>query len=55
VKYALPTLEWLLHIEEEEVLASACWALSYISDGPNENIQGIIDAGICPKLVELLS
>ena len=54
VKFALPALEWLLHIQDDEVLADACWALLYISDGPNDNVQAIIDAGICPKLVELL-
>jgi len=38
VKFALPALEWLLHIQDDEVLADACWALLYISDGPNDNV-----------------
>jgi hypothetical protein len=28
--------------------------LSYLSDGPNEKIQAVIEAGVCRRLVELL-
>ncbi|KAL3582984.1 hypothetical protein D5086_017316 [Populus alba] len=54
VKPALPALERLVHSTDEEVLTDACWALSYLSDGTNDKIQAVIEAGVCPRLVELL-
>ncbi|MCI24881.1 importin subunit alpha-1-like, partial [Trifolium medium] len=54
VKPALPALAQLIHSNDEEVLTDACWALSYLSDGANDKIQGVIDAGVCSRLVELL-
>ncbi|CDY32165.1 BnaCnng06740D [Brassica napus] len=55
VKPALPVLRQLIYLNDEEVLTDACWALSYLSDGPNDKIQAVIQAGVCPRLVELLS
>merc|ERR1719343_332765 len=54
VKQSLPTLGQLIYSPDEEVLTDACWALSYLSDGPNEKIQAVIEAGVCRRLVELL-
>ncbi|KAL5996527.1 hypothetical protein ACLOJK_026607 [Asimina triloba] len=51
---ALPALQRLIHSTDAEVLTDACWALSYLSDGTNDKIQAVIDAGVCPRLVELL-
>jgi importin subunit alpha-6/7 len=54
VRPSLPTLSNLVFSPDEEVLTDACWALSYLSDGPNEKIQAVIESGICRRLVELL-
>lgn len=54
VSPCLPVLSRLLFNSDADVLADACWALSYLSDGPNDKIQAVIDAGVCRRLVELL-
>ncbi|CCI48947.1 unnamed protein product [Albugo candida] len=51
---AFPTLGQLLYTQDEELLTDACWALSYLSDGSNEKIQAVVEAGICRRMVELL-
>lgn len=55
VSKCLPILARFIYHEDNEVLSDACWALSYLSDGPNNKIQAVIDAGVCRRLVELLS
>ncbi|KAJ7955182.1 Importin subunit alpha [Quillaja saponaria] len=54
VRPALPALERLVNSSDEEVLTDACWALSYLSDGTNDKIQAVIEAGVCSRLVNLL-
>ncbi|KAK2645001.1 hypothetical protein Ddye_020196 [Dipteronia dyeriana] len=54
VSPALPVLAQLVHSNDEEVLTDACWALSYLSDGTNDKIQAVIEAGVCQRLAELL-
>lgn len=51
---ALPILANLLYSVDEEVIVDTCWAVSFISDGSNERIQRVIEAGMVPRLVELL-
>lgn len=54
VSPALSTLAALIYSEDVEVLTDACWALSYLSDGPNDRIEAVLNAGVCGRLVELL-
>ncbi|XP_022847342.1 importin subunit alpha-like isoform X2 [Olea europaea var. sylvestris] len=50
VKSAILPLAHLIHIDDEEVLNSACWALLRLSYRKKD----IIQAGVFPRLVELL-
>jgi len=54
VSPALGVLSRLLFHNDADVLADTCWALSYLSDGPNDKIQAVIDSGVCRRIVELL-
>jgi hypothetical protein len=51
---ALPILAKLVYMLDDEILIDACWAISYLSDGSNDKIQAVIEAGIPRRLVELL-
>ncbi|GFR97834.1 importin subunit alpha, partial [Elysia marginata] len=55
IQACLPALSSLVHHSDKEVLADTCWALSYITDGANNQIQEIVDLpGIVERLVQLL-
>lgn len=44
----------LIHSNDEEVVTDTAWALSYISDGPNEAIAAVLETGVLSVLVENL-
>lgn len=54
VSPALPILAALVYVQDTEVLADACWSLSYISDGNNDRVQAVLEAGVARRLIELL-
>ena len=55
---SIPTLSNLVYHSDDEVVTDACWALRYLSDGPNRQIQAVLDVlndtGV-RRLIELLS
>ncbi|EFX89177.1 hypothetical protein DAPPUDRAFT_233546 [Daphnia pulex] len=50
-----PALAHLTQINDYDILASACMGLFfYLTNGPNEKILEVVDAGVVPLLVTLL-
>ena len=54
VRPALPKMAEFLNSSDDKVLIGACEALSSLSDGTNDKIQAVLDAGVCPQLAQLL-
>ncbi|CAG0880354.1 unnamed protein product [Cyprideis torosa] len=54
VQQCIPTFAQLIFHSDREVISDVCWAMSYITDGPNEKIETVVQTGIVPKLVELM-
>lgn len=55
IKQLLPALGFLIHHTDTNILIDTVWALSYLTDGGNEQIQLVIDSGVVPHLIPLLS
>ncbi len=51
---AIPTLLHLARHADAEVVTDACCALAFLSAGPVDRLHAVLEAGICPLLVELL-
>ncbi|XP_074658026.1 importin subunit alpha-4-like [Tubulanus polymorphus] len=51
----LPALKRLIHHSDTSILVDTVWALSYLTDGGNDQIQKVIDSEIVVFLVPLLS
>lgn len=55
IREILPALNVLIHHTDINILVDTVWALSYLTDGGNEQIQMVIDSGVVAKLIPLLS
>ncbi len=50
----LPLMSKLLQSNKESIKKEACWTLSNITAGTEEQVQAVIDAGLFPAVIELL-
>uniref|UniRef100_A0A7E4UX46 Importin subunit alpha n=1 Tax=Panagrellus redivivus TaxID=6233 RepID=A0A7E4UX46_PANRE len=50
----LPALSVLIHHHDVNILVDTVWALSYLTDGGNEQIQLVIESSVVKDLVPLL-
>ncbi|XP_055638855.1 importin subunit alpha [Toxorhynchites rutilus septentrionalis] len=50
----IPILSVLLEHDDDQVLADACWALSYVTDNEEAKIESVVRARAVPRLVRLL-
>ncbi|XP_060813561.1 importin subunit alpha-3 isoform X1 [Bombus pascuorum] len=55
IQEILPALNVLIHHTDINILVDTIWAVSYLTDGGNEQIQMVIDSGVVPRLIPLLS
>lgn len=50
----LDCIRRLIYYEDNEVICNICYALNFMSNNINANINDIIESGTCKRLVELL-
>ncbi|CAI9114676.1 OLC1v1015450C2 [Oldenlandia corymbosa var. corymbosa] len=50
----LSSLQYLVYVEDQDVISYSCGALAYLLDGSIDKIQREINPGLYPRLVELL-
>ena len=55
IEEILPCLITMLDFNDKQIKADTCWAFSYITDGPNERIQYVLDVSIEKKHVSSTS
>ncbi|XP_014213128.1 importin subunit alpha-3 [Copidosoma floridanum] len=55
IQEILPALNILIHHADINILVDTVWALSYLTDGGNDQIEMVIESGVVPRLVPLLS
>lgn len=55
IQEVLPALALLIHHQDLNILVDTVWALSYLTDGGNNQIQVVIESGVVPHLIPLLS
>lgn len=55
IEELLPALAFLIRHEDVTILVDTVWALSYLTDGGNDQIGMVIESGVVPFLVPLLS
>lgn len=51
VQTLLPALATLIHHQDTSILVDTVWALSYLTDGGSDQIQLVIDSGVCFKFI----
>ncbi|CAF0907210.1 unnamed protein product [Didymodactylos carnosus] len=54
VQEILPALNYLISYTDITILVDTVWALAYLLDGGNLQIQLVVDSGVVPMIVKLL-
>lgn len=55
VQPMIPAFVHLLGATDPDILADACWGLSYLTDGDEARIQAVVDAQAIPRLISMLA